>query len=88
MSVIAFPVQPFPIRRPPGPTGESGETHVRLSVFALARAIEPDPAALHRWYETAPITELDGSTARELVEGGQGTRVMAFLSEIMHGRRG
>lgn len=77
------PVRPGPHRVVPADV----RSRLRSSVLALARMIESDPDAVDRWYSTAPITELDGSTARELVDDGNGVRVLSFLSEIMRGRR-
>ncbi len=88
MSLIAFPLQPSRIRPPPPPADESGDNRIRLSVIALAQRIESDSAAIDHWYDAVPIVELGGGTARELVDEGQGTRVLGFLAEIMHGRRG
>lgn len=60
---------------------------IRSSVLEMARMIESDPVAVERWYSTAPIAELDGCTARELVDDGNGARVLSFLSDITRGRR-
>ncbi len=67
----------------------SARVHARTrrSVLSLARAIEPDACAVLLWYDTVGIGELWDRTARELVEAGQGRRVLGFLAEVASGRR-
>ncbi|MBU6246318.1 MAG: hypothetical protein KGN77_01065 [Xanthomonadaceae bacterium] len=59
----------------------------RRSVLSLAGQIEPDARAVLRWYDTVGIGELWGRTARELVDAGQGQRVLGFLADVASGRR-
>lgn len=65
----------------------AGQARTRRSVLSLARAVEPDACAVLFWYDTVGIDELWGRTARELVDAGQGRRVLGFLAEVASGRR-
>ncbi|UQN69189.1 hypothetical protein L0Z11_16255 [Burkholderia multivorans] len=51
-------------------------------VLALARCIEPDPAAVWAWFVGTPIHPY-GRTAMELVQAGQGDAVLAFLRRAL-----
>lgn len=71
----------------PSSSRAGGHVSTRRSVLALARAIEPDARTVLRWYDNVGIAELWGRTARQLVETGQGRRVLGFLAEVASGRR-
>lgn len=59
----------------------------RAVVMSVARAIEPDPNRLLRWFREDPIRELDSKTARQLVEEGATARLLDMLVAIRSGRR-
>lgn len=59
--------------------------HARLyeRIVSLARMLGCDPAMVRDWYHHDPIQGLDGMTAAQLVQQGQGERIVAFLRAIM-----
>lgn len=61
--------------------------HDKQRILLLAGAIEPDQFRLHQWFCRDPIAELEACTAQELLRAGQGDRVIAFLMDILSGRR-
>jgi hypothetical protein len=51
-------------------------------ILAMARMLSPDEAAVRDWYAGDGIVVLDHLTAAQLVQRGQGERVVAFLLGI------
>ena len=87
--MMTLPYPTASARRIPSSRGASVTDHARTrrSVLSLARQIEPDARAVLRWYDSVGIGELWGRTARELVDAGQGKRVLGFLADVASGRR-
>lgn len=87
MTVTILPTAARPANRRSTAFARATPGDVESSVFALALGIEPDPGAIRRWYDSEPIRELGGRTARDMVTGGGGASVLAFLAEIARGQR-
>lgn len=83
MMSVARVASPRP--RPAAPHADAALA--RRCVLSLAGQIDPDADAVMHWYHDVAIDELWGRTARELVDAGEGRRVLSFLGEVASGRR-
>jgi hypothetical protein len=58
---------------------------LEAKILCELRAIAGDQGQAESWYHSVPIPVLGGRTAQQLVEGGEGEAVVAYIRDLWRG---